>query len=197
MGLSPRSTSSPPALPPISRTFRGLAVASALWGFVTVIFGANVTFTGSQLACPNWPSCGAGGPEALIELTHRGAALILSLLILFLFASAVFSRVVPTGLRYLSAFAFLLVVAQALVGGAVILSQASPDVVILHLGLAVVLVGVLCVIATLANLSALPPRWQRAFLGAEVPGAMGGGADRPDSSPSEGSIGGGTSASHR
>lgn len=196
MGVSPGTEDVPGPARHLPLSFRLLSAASLLWGFVTVLIGADVTFTGSELACPDWPLCGpvqvGSSAGALIELTHRGAALVLSLLILFLFVSAVVSRTVPVGLRYLSAFAFLLVVAQALVGGAVILSQASPTVVVLHLGLAVLLVATLSALAVLAYLPSLPPRWQRFFLG----GAMERTADsardpgaRPGAGPPSESVG--------
>jgi heme A synthase len=183
MGLSPRPRVAVPSRPTSSRTFRLLAGASAVWGFATVLLGADVTFTGSALACPAWPLCGAGGVAALIETTHRAAALILSALILFLFFAAVVSRRTPSGMRYLSAIAFLLVVAQALVGGAIIEFSASPNIVILHLGLAVLLVAVLSVLAVFANFASLPPRWQRALLSTEPSLTEPAGSVSPSSTP--------------
>lgn len=152
------------------RVFRWIALGSAVWAFATILLGADVTFSGAALSCPTWPGCVVNSSLAVIEVTHRGAALLLSLLILVQFVVAVLARreVLP-GLRSLTAGAFLLVVAQALVGGAVILTQASPQIVVLHLGLAVALFGVLVMIALIANLPHLPQRWRTALLGHTTP----------------------------
>lgn len=158
----------------LHQLFRALSPLSAFWAFITILFGADVTFTGSAAACPEWPFCSSSAPitftgHAGIEFIHRISALILSLLILALLIVALWAERRRPVLLRLSILSFVLVVIQALVGGAIIFSAESSAVVVLHLGLATLLFGVLIVIAVLANLPYLPKSWWIRFTETEEP----------------------------
>lgn len=188
MGLSPEADEEPPTSPS-DAPFRLLALATAAWAFVTILLGATVTFTGSALDCSTWPGCfpnefiPTGGGGSLIEFVHRASALVLSLLSFSLFLMACFTRQATRGVRQLTAVGFLLVIAQALVGGAIIYTQASTDVVVLHLGLAVLLFGVLLLVVALTEVPHLPRRWQVALLGGAVPPRPAGARSRGQGDP--------------
>ena len=144
--------------------FRYAALASLLFCYATILLGGNVMASDSGLACPDWPSCHGtffpplGGGTG-IEWTHRLAAAGLSGLILGLTALAfAFERRRPVVLR-LSVLALVSVVAQALLGGLVVESDLVVGVVLLHLALATVLFAILIVLALVANLKEIPPRW--------------------------------------
>ena len=120
------------------------------------------------LACPAWPSCFGnsnylpafqGGVVA--EWSHRVSAFFLSTCVLVLAVLAVaFERGRRVLLR-LALGALALVVAEALLGGLVVESQLTDELVLAHLGIATVLFGILLIIALLANLRDLPQRWVR------------------------------------
>ena len=144
--------------------FRYAALASLLFCYATILLGGNVMASDSGLACPDWPSCHGtffpplGGGTG-IEWTHRLSAAGLSVLILGLTVLAfAFERRRPVVLR-LSVFALVTVVAQALLGGLVVESDLVVGVVLLHLALATVLFAILIVLALVANLKEIPPRW--------------------------------------
>lgn len=155
--------------------FRYLAILSAAVAYLTVLLGAGVTFTDTPLICPTWPGCSPGqvipmlGGPATIEFAHRLSALALSLSILALLLVAYLTKQARPGLRRLTLAAAVLVLVQALIGGAIIFSDAAFTVVVLHLGLATLLFGILIVIAAMANLPYLPPRWQASLLGSLTP----------------------------
>lgn len=148
----------------LHRIFRVLTMMSAFWGFVTILFGADVTATGSADACPEWPFCTSTTPITFsgqpgIEFVHRVSALVLSLLILSLFLVAVVSERRRPALLRLSVLSLLLVIVQALVGAVVIFTVEQPWVVVLHLALATLLFGLLVILAVLTNLPYLPRSW--------------------------------------
>lgn len=144
--------------------FRYTAIAAVIACYITILIGGNVMASGSGLACPDWPSCNgtftpplAGG--AGIEWSHRLAAFGLSVIIAFLAVLAVaFERNRPVLLR-LTMASLSTVVGQALLGGMVIDSRLYVTIVLLHLGLATALFGLLLLLVGLSNLRELPRRW--------------------------------------
>ena len=189
---------SPPDAPGHPRghlVYRILTVVTAAWTYGTILLGANVMATDSGLDCPSWPTCDGSSITPLsfqggvvLEFSHRLAAFSLSLLILALFVVAVlYERRRPALIR-VSALAFLMVVAQALLGGAIIVTQEQNLIVVAHLGLATLLFGLLAVLAMLVNLPYFPRGWLARFSGSgeeltylKVPGPR----EPPESQPSE------------
>ena len=156
------------------RWVRIVSVVTLVWTYVTIVVGADVTATDSQLACVSWPTCTgqsllptsyAGG--VLIEFTHRVAALVLSLLILALLVLILRYEGHRRSVRRLGVFAFGLLIFQAALGAVIIFTQAAAVVVILHLAVATLLFAVLLVVALLVNLPHLPPRWRMSLFGEE------------------------------
>lgn len=144
--------------------FRYTAIAALIFCYVTILLGGNVMASDSGLACPDWPSChGTFVPPLTggtgIEWTHRLAAAGLSILILGLTLLAfAFERRRPVVLR-LTVLSLVTVLAQALLGGLVVESDLVVGVVLLHLALATVLFAILILVALVANLKEIPPRW--------------------------------------
>ena len=125
------------------------ALVAAVLAVGLVAYGAWVRSSGSGLGCPDWPLCnGKIIPEntaAAIESGHRWYAAITSIAI---FVSAFLGfrlrRTFPKAAALLGVSA-VLVVLQALLGAAVVLTELHPLVRLVHLGLAMTLIAVLTV----------------------------------------------------
>ncbi len=140
---------------------RGLATVSAALVVVQIALGAVVRLTGSGLACPDWPLCyGLWFPapsslaalsgvdytfgQVMAEWTHRfNAAALVGPAILALLVFAWRRRVeAPTTYR-LCVIAFLVLLAQAGLGGFTVLDRNSPWSVAAHLAAALLLLALL------------------------------------------------------
>ena len=124
--------------------------------FALVVLGGVVRVTGSGLGCPDWPLCYGGilPPaefEAIVEFSHRlvASALLGPLIGATCVAAWIFHRrqpwvVVPATL------AVVLVLCQAALGGASVLTHLSGMLVASHLALAEVLLACLIVLLVVA-----------------------------------------------
>jgi len=127
-----------------------------------IVLGAWVRATGSGLSCPDWPTCyghwmplpgdipaevGYSYLQVMLEWAHRLiAGVILGPLVLLIGVLAWRVRGErPRMSAYAGALIALLLV-QAGLGGLTVLDQNSPWSVALHLGTALVLLSVLCLI---------------------------------------------------
>lgn len=134
-----------------------MAAVTAFGIFAIVVMGGVVRVTESGLGCPDWPLCdGELTPRlesaALIEYTHRMIVAVVGFLVL---ATAVTAWVDHRGERWIvwpAAAALLLVILQAGLGGATVESELEPNLVVTHLGIAMVFL-----------LSALLPLFPRAW----------------------------------
>ena len=125
------------------RWFRGLAWASAIAVFAMLVLGGVVRVTESGLGCgDDWPLCsGRWLPvlesEAIIEYAHRVAAS-------FLVGPLVAATFVGAWLRYRrepwivwpATAAIVLVIVQALLGAAAVVTELSAHTVMTHLAVA-------------------------------------------------------------
>lgn len=130
--------------------FHRLALASASLALVQVVLGGYVTSTGSGLGCgESWPDCNGalvpvlGVRTEVIEYVHRAVAVLLGACGLALLAVAIRERrSIPHAARvvFLAAglFAF-----QAALGGLVVVTGLTPELVALHSGIASLLVAAL------------------------------------------------------
>lgn len=148
-----------------------LAAAAAVLSLLVVLVGGVVRVTGSGLGCPDWPLCYGGvvppsGGAALIEFSHRLVAGAFALVIYVLAYRCRPGRIaspmpgpsaaVRSGLSRLAIAAAVLVTAQALLGGANVLTELAPAVGGAHLILATVVVGLLSAAAVVARAAADP-----------------------------------------
>ena len=173
--------------------FRSVALVAALLCYSTILLGGTVMASDSGLGCPHWPTCYPNGHllpavhgAAMVEWSHRVSAFFLGTAVLVLALLGVaYERRRPILLR-LSLGALGLVVVEALLGGLVVESSLNIDLILVHLGIATALFGLLLVLALLANLREMPRRWlawaRRAA--EERPSAAGGSpASAPDPGP--------------
>ena len=136
---------------PIQSRLKGhryLALAAALISYLLIVAGGIVRVTGSSLACPDWPTCyGQWLPPlefgALVEYSHRLLTIFSIPLVLFA-AYRAWRQFRAIRLIYWPMMAAVVVlIAQALLGGLVVLSQVPADLVALHLGLALLMLAFL------------------------------------------------------
>ncbi len=124
--------------------------------FALVVLGGVVRVTGSGLGCPDWPLCYGGilpPPEfeAIVEFSHRlvASALLGPLIGATCVAAWIFHRRQPW-LVIPATLAVVLVLCQALLGGATVLTHLSGTLVASHLALAEALLACLTVLLVVA-----------------------------------------------
>jgi heme A synthase len=141
------------------RNFRVLAFTTALFAYLQIALGGLVRVTGSGLGCPDWPLChGRPYPPAdihsIIEYSHRSVGTVTGVLVI---ATVVLAWVVFHKQRPLVAMvatgSLIAIAAEGGLGAVVVAQELQPWLVLVHLALAMVILG--CLIAT-AVLS-LPP----------------------------------------
>lgn len=142
---------------PAPAPFRRLTVATVIVSLVLVAVGGAVRATDSGLACPTWPGCFSAGDfvpvrnlHVWIEHTHRLVAGVLMVMVAAQLSWAWLRfRSRPEILRP-AGIAAVLVLAQAALGGIVVLLRLRAELVTAHLGLGMALVGVLVFLAVAA-----------------------------------------------
>ena len=149
------------------RRFRHLLNATILATFALIVLGGIVRVSDSGLGCgpegsgtKGWPLCGGRvlpflQEHQVIEFSHRAAATVVVVLILALaFVAVRHLRSRPWLVRGIVA-AGILVIAQAILGGLTVENGLHTAFVAAHLGLAMLLLGLLI---TLRRLSLDPER---------------------------------------
>ena len=141
--------------------FRVVVVLAIVAAFGQVSLGGVVRVTDSGLGCPDWPLChGRLIPSfdtaTLIEYSHRLSASLLTVLVVA--AAAISWRLYRsrTWVMLPSALALGLVVGAAALGAATVLTDLSSWFVLLHLGIAEMLIGAL-IVAAVAGWSPATP----------------------------------------
>ncbi|HWO72665.1 MAG TPA: COX15/CtaA family protein [Dehalococcoidia bacterium] len=125
-----------------------------LAGFVIiglVVLGGVVRATDSGLGCPDWPRChGSFVPKwekhTLIEYSHRLVASVAGLLVLGITVWAWRSYRRTPAVFLPSLLLLGLIVLQAGLGGAAVLNELPPEIVVIHLGMALTILAVLILI---------------------------------------------------
>jgi heme A synthase len=152
----PRSRQQTDAPVRVSRAFRTVAYAAVVSTYLLIVMGAIVRASGSGLGCPDWPLCHGqlvppGHAPAVIEYSHRLLGGITSLLIL---SSVVFWGRTwgwrPTVLAGGGTILGLLGI-QVILGAIVVKLELPPSIVMIHLGMAMLLLGLLIGVAALAS----------------------------------------------
>ena len=154
--------------------FRRLADLTVLATFALIILGGVVRVSESGLGCgpggsgtEGWPLCNGeavplfGNTEVIIEFSHRVlAALVTALIVALVWIAYRRLRSVGWPLRA-SLWAGALVLVQAALGGATVEKSLDEELVAAHLGLAMLLLGLLLWIALRARVelaAAVPSR---------------------------------------
>ena len=139
--------------------FRRLAFVTAFFAYLQIALGGVVRVTGSGLGCPDWPLChGRPYPPAdihsIIEYSHRAVGSVTGVLLIVTVAAAwlVFWRRRPV-VAWIASASLLAIAAEGALGGIVVFNELASWLVLIHLGLAMVILG--CLLAT--AILALPP----------------------------------------
>ena len=131
--------------------FQRLCIVTCVVIFGLIVLGGIVRATDSGLGCPDWPTChGSVIPRwekhTLIEYSHRLTASIAGFLVL---GGAVWAwrsyRRVPA-ILYPSLLVLGLIIVQAGLGGAAVLNDLPPEIVAVHLGMALTILTLLALI---------------------------------------------------
>ena len=143
--------------------FAKLAVAAAVATFVLIAVGGLVRATDSGLGCPDWPLCfGDWLPpadlHAWIEHTHRliAAVFVGPLVGAVALITVLGSRRRDTPLVLAAVAAGVLVVAQSLLGAAVVLQGLAAELVTAHLGMALAVLAAVIFVADRATHGPMP-----------------------------------------
>ncbi|MRR30394.1 hypothetical protein EG834_08750, partial [bacterium] len=133
--------------------FRLALVASAILTFLLVMAGYLVRFDGTQNACPDWPTCYGqlgipAGLAAQMEMVHRVLAGLSALAILSVAVWAFFRKETRSLTRFLLSVALVGIIAESIIGGGL----ASGFSANLHLGLALLIMGLVTAAAVIGNI---------------------------------------------
>lgn len=129
-------------------TYRLLLVGTALATYLLIVVGAIVRATGSGLGCPDWPTChGQLIPppdlSAIIEYSHRTVAALVSVLIVATTLATWALRRPRRRLLVPASLVPFLLVAQILLGAVTVLMELPPAIVLVHLAVALSILGLL------------------------------------------------------
>lgn len=139
-----------------ARSFRVLAFVTALFAYLQIALGGVVRVTGSGLGCPDWPLChGRPYPPAdihsIIEYSHRTVGTITGVLVIatVVLAWVVFHRARPV-VPLLATGSLIAIAAEGGLGAVVVAEELKPWLVLVHLALAMLILGCLLATAVLA-----------------------------------------------
>ena len=134
-----------PSLSP--RLYSRVTLAALILLCVITVTGAAVRLTGSGLGCPDWPTCANSQvvapleTHALIEFVNRLFTGVVSVAVILAVLGAFLTKPLRRDLAWLSASLVLGVLAQAILGGLVVLYGLAPIAVMGHFTLSIVLIG--------------------------------------------------------
>ena len=139
--------------------FRRLAFLTALFAYLQIALGGVVRVTGSGLGCPDWPLC-HGRPypapdiHSVIEYSHRTVGTITGVLLIVTVVAAwlVFRRSRPI-VPWLATASLAVIGVEGALGGVVVVNELASWLVLVHLGLAMLILGLLLATAIMS----LPP----------------------------------------
>ena len=140
-----------------NRVLRRLAWLGAGLSFGLIVLGGVVRITGSGMGCgDHWPRCnGEWFPPldlpTMIEIGHRWAAALVSLVVAAIAAVAWLKHRNDARLRNPATLALVVLIVQVLLGAVTVKLELPPAVVIIHLVNAMVLLAVILVTALRAS----------------------------------------------
>src|SRR5437879_1109384 len=136
--------------------FRRLAFLTAVFAYLQIALGGVVRVTGSGLGCPDWPLCNgrpypAADVHSIIEYSHRTVGTITGLLLIatVVLAWAVFRHQRPL-VAWLATASLVAIAAEGALGGVVVTNELAPWLVLVHLGLAMIILGFLIATAVMS-----------------------------------------------
>lgn len=150
------TTATPPVALPTRSRLRIALVANLILQGVIVVTGGLVRLTGSGLGCPTWPQCTAGsftpvaqqeqGWHVFVEFGNRMMTFVLGAVAVWLLVEAVRRAVrlrtpEARSFAWWAAVPLLGIVAQAVVGGIIVLAKLDPRTVSPHFLLSIALIA--------------------------------------------------------
>jgi cytochrome c oxidase assembly protein subunit 15 len=130
-----------------TRSFRRLALASAVMLVVIVGSGATVRLTGSGLGCEHWPGCSAGDPfpktgyHSFIEFSNRVVSAFAILATLVTWLASLRTPGLSRWTRWVAGAAFVGTLLQAPLGAITVHYKLNPWLVGSHLLLSMVVLA--------------------------------------------------------
>jgi heme A synthase len=128
-----------------------LSFATLVSLFCLMFIGGYVSASGVGLTCPRWPLCPAGFVpmnEFIIEYFHRSVAATTALLVLATMVFVLKSRITPKGMKIASIIASGAAIGQIMLGAIVIFERLHAVLVTVHLGLGLVLFGMVLLVVS-------------------------------------------------
>src|SRR6184192_3436340 len=129
--------------------FRRVAFLTAFFAYLQIALGGVVRVTGSGLGCPDWPLChGRPYPAAdihsVIEYSHRTVGAVTGLLLVatVVLSWVVFRRQRPV-VAWLATLSAVAIAAEIPLGAVVVANELAPWLVLVHLALAMIILGLL------------------------------------------------------
>ena len=136
--------------------FRRVAFLTAFFAYLQIALGGVVRVTGSGLGCPDWPLCHgrpypAADVHSIIEYSHRTVGSITSLLLVVtvVLAWLLFRQQRPV-VAWLATAALVAIGGEVLLGAGVVVNELASWLVLVHLGLAMVILGFLLATAIMS-----------------------------------------------
>lgn len=136
--------------------FRRLAFAAALFAYLQIALGGVVRVTRSGLGCPDWPLChGRPYPPAdvhsIIEYSHRTVGSITGVLVIATVALAwVLFRHQRPVVAWLATASLVAIGGEGLLGASVVVNELASWLVLVHLALAMLILGALLATAIMS-----------------------------------------------
>ena len=136
--------------------FRRVAFLTAFFAYLQIALGGVVRVTGSGLGCPDWPLCHgrpypAADVHSIIEYSHRTVGSITSLLLVItvVLAWLLFRQQRPV-VAWLATAALVAIGGEVVLGAGVVVNELASWLVLVHLGLAMVILGFLLATAIMS-----------------------------------------------
>lgn len=117
---------------------RRVGIASTLFSFALVVWGAIVRINGAGMTCPDWPRCRgvwfpALDPKVVYEFYHRVGAAALTIIVIATFIAAWLARAEAPAAFRASWISLALIAAQIVAGAVTIVMQNNAPSVAIHL----------------------------------------------------------------
>jgi heme A synthase len=137
--------------------FRRLAVLAAISAYLQITLGTTVRVSQSGLGCPDWPLChGRLYPildlHSIIEFSHRALGTLTGLLVIATVVSAwmLYRRTRPQ-VAWVATAALGAIALEGVLGGVVVFNDLASWLVLVHLGLALLILALLSATAAVAG----------------------------------------------
>ena len=125
-------------MPPRLALLRRIGVASTIFSFALVVWGAIVRINGAGMTCPDWPRCRGAwfpalDPKVMFEYYHRVGAVLLTVIVIATFLAAWLAHAEAPRAFKASWVSLGLIVAQIVAGAVTIARNNDPPSVAIHL----------------------------------------------------------------